>query len=167
MRWVLRLLAGLLLVALAGFLACRLLPERLAVNAPIANSLFGWSAEPPPPEAFGGRIRAPAGFTVSLYAEVPRARFLRPTPSGDLLVSVPREGQIVRLARDADGDGRPDAQEVLLTGLDRPHGIDLHGGFLYLGEGSAVARIAYDEASGRTVGALERIVTGLPDGGNH
>jgi len=167
MRWLLRIalvLAGLLV---AGFFACGLLPERWAVNAPIWNSLFGWGAEPPAAAAFGTRIRAAGGYAVSLYATVPKARFLRPTPAGDLLVTVPREGRVVRLARDADGDGRPDAQETLLEGLDRPHGIDLHEGWLYLGEGSAVARVRYDAATGRVVGAPERIVTGLPEGGNH
>jgi glucose/arabinose dehydrogenase len=167
MRWSLRILAALGLLFGLGFLACGLLPERLAVNAPILNSLFGWGSEPPPPEAFGGRIRVADGYTVTLYAAVPRARFLRPTPDGDLLVSVPREGRIVRLVRDADGDGLPDGQEVLLSDLDRPHGIDLHQGALYIGEGSAVARVAYDSAAGRVAGEPERIVTGLPDGGNH
>jgi glucose/arabinose dehydrogenase len=167
MRWIRRLLIAIGLVIGAGFLACSLLPEGLAVNAPIMHSLFGWGAEPPPAEAFGRRIRAAEGYEVSLYASLPKARFLRPTPAGDLLVSLPREGRIARLVRDGDGDGRPDGQETLLEGLDRPHGIELHEGWLYIGEGAAVARVGFDPASGRTTGELERIVTGLPDGGNH
>ncbi len=167
MRWLVRVLLGLGILALAAFLACRLWPERLAVNAPIMNSLFGWGAEPPTSDAFGAQIRAADGYTVSLYATLPKARFLRPTPAGDLLVSVPREGRIVRLARDADGDGRSDAQETLLAGLDKPHGIDLHDGWLYIGEGSGVARVRFDSDSGRSVGELQRIVSGLPAGGNH
>jgi glucose/arabinose dehydrogenase len=167
MRWLLRIVLALGLLLIAAFLACSLLPERLAVNAPILNSLFGWGATPPAEDAFGGRIRAADGFEVGLYAAVPKARFLRPTPAGDLLVSVPREGRIVRLVRDADGDGRPDGQETLLAGLDNPHGIDLHDGWLYVGEGSAVARVRFDVASGRVSGEPERIVSGLPEGGNH
>jgi glucose/arabinose dehydrogenase len=167
MRWLTRIGISIAVVVLAGFFACQLLPERLAVNAPITNSLFGWSGAPPEAEAFGARIRAADGYAVSLYAEVPKARFLRPTSGGDLLVSVPREGAIVRLLRDADGNGLPDGQETLLSGLDKPHGLDLHDGWLYIGEGSAVARIRFDVASGRTAGALERVVTGLPAGGNH
>lgn len=167
MRWLTRIGTSVAVVVLAGFFACQLLPERLAVNAPIANSLFGWSGAPPEAESFGARIRAADGYAVSLYAEVPKARFLRPTPSGDLLVSVPREGKIVRLLRDADGNGLPDGQEALLSGLDKPHGLDLHDGWLYIGEGSAVARIRFDAVSGRTSGELERVVTGLPAGGNH
>jgi glucose/arabinose dehydrogenase len=167
MRWLIRLGIGVALVVVGAFFACQLLPERLAVNAPITNSLFGWSGKPPDAQAFGARIRAASGYAVSLYAELPKARFLRPTPAGDLLVSVPREGSIVRLVRDADDDGLPDGQEVLLSGLDRPHGLDLHDGWLYIGEGSAVARVGFDAASGRTTGSVERIVTGLPSGGNH
>lgn len=167
MRWLLRIGIALGVLLLAVFFACQLLPERLAVNAPIMHSLFGWGAAPPAADAFGARIRAADGYAVSLYAEVPKARFLRPTPAGDLLVSVPREGTIVRLVRDAGGDGLPDGQEVLLSGLDKPHGIDLHEGWLYIGEGSAVARVRFDAEAGRTAGELERVVTGLPAGGNH
>src|SRR5262245_48729662 len=72
-----------------------------------------------------------------------------------------------RAARARRGRGRPDAQETLLAGLDKPHGLDLHDGFLYIGEGSAVARVRFDVATGRTEGEPERIVTGLPAGGNH
>jgi len=167
MRWLVRIGVAVVIVALGAFFACQLLPERLAVNAPITNSLFGWSGAPPQADALGTRIRAADGYAVSLYAEVPKARFLRPTAEGDLLVSVPREGSIVRLRRDANGDGLPDGQETLLAGLDKPHGMELHEGLLYIGEGSAVARVRYDGASGTTTGAVERIVTGLPAGGNH
>jgi glucose/arabinose dehydrogenase len=167
MRWLARI--GILLAVLSAgaFFACQLLPERLAVNAPLMNSLFGWGSTPPESAAFGARIRAADGYTVSLYAEVPKARFLRSTPAGDLLVSVPREGSIVRLLRDADGDGLPDGRDVLLSGLDKPHGMDLHDGWLYVGEGSAIARVRFDAESGETLGAIERVVTGLPEGGNH
>jgi glucose/arabinose dehydrogenase len=167
MRWLVRIGIALVVVVVGAFFACQLLPERLAVNAPMTNSLFGWGVAAPKSDAFGARIRAADGYAVSLYAEVPKARFLRPAPNGDLLVSIPREGQIVRLLSDANGDGLPDGQEVLLAGLDKPHGMDLHGGWLYIGEGSAIARIRYDAASGRVSGEPERIVTGLPAGGNH
>jgi glucose/arabinose dehydrogenase len=167
MRWLARIGIVLAFVVLAGFFACQLLPERLAINAPITNSLFGWGGEVPDAALVDARLRAADGYAVSVYAEVPKARFLRPTPAGDLLVSVPREGKVVRLVRDANGDGRPDAQETLLTGLDKPHGLDLHDGWLYVGEGSAIARVRYDDATGRAEGAIERIVTGLPAGGNH
>ena len=56
---------------------------------------------------------------MTLFAEgLPNARFLRFTPSGDLLVSLPRSGRIVLLTPDADGDGRSDGRRDLVEGLD-------------------------------------------------
>jgi glucose/arabinose dehydrogenase len=167
MRWLARVGIGVAVVVAGAFAACQLLPERLAVNAPITNSLFGWGGATPEPATVQERLRPAEGYAVSLYALVPKARFLRPTPAGDLLVSVPREGKIVRLLRDGNGDGLPDGQEDLVVGLDKPHGLDLHAGWLYVGEGSAVARLRFDVAAGRVSGSPERVVTGLPEGGNH
>jgi glucose/arabinose dehydrogenase len=168
MRWLARIGIAFAVLAVGAFSACQLLPERWAVNTPVLNALFGWGGEAPKPEAFGARIRVAEGYAVSLYAELPKgARFLRPTPAGDLLVSVPREGNILRLLRDADGDGLPDGRDVLLSGLDKPHGMDLHAGWLYIGEGSAIARVRFDAESGQALGGVERIVVGLPEGGNH
>jgi glucose/arabinose dehydrogenase len=167
MRWIVRSLVALLVLGVAGFLACRVLvPDGYAVNAPMLNSMFGWGIDPP--EALlEERLQLAPGFTIAPYARVERARMLRPTAAGAVLVSVPREGKIVLIEPDGDGDGLPDGQRDLLTGLDRPHGIDLSEGWLYIGEGAAVARIRFDEATGTTSGAPERIVEGLPEGGNH
>ena len=53
-------------------------------------------------------------------------------------------GQITLLARDANGDGTPDVRRVLLSGLDRPHGMDVHDGWLYVAESGAVGRVRFD-----------------------
>jgi glucose/arabinose dehydrogenase len=164
----LALLAAALVGGCALFVRLGWLPERYAVNVPLRQALLGRGVGAPPPEAFGARIRAPAGFSVGLYAEsIPNARFLRFTGSGDLLVSQPRAGRVWLLERDGDGDGRADGGGALLEGLDRPHGLDLHEGWLYVGEGSAVGRARFDPSARRTVGPYERVVTGLPEGGNH
>jgi glucose/arabinose dehydrogenase len=159
----------LALIATLAFGACRyLLPERYAVNAPLAHMLFGRGGEAPPPSAFDSRIRAAEGFSVSLYADqVDNARLLRFTPGGQLLVSAPRKGHVLLLEPDADGDGRTDGRHVLLDGLDLPHGLDLHGSWLYVAESGAVGRVPLDPETGATRGAFERVVTGLPTGGNH
>jgi len=160
------IVSGLVAGLAAG--ACFLLPERYAVNAPIAHLLTGRGRDAPSNAVVEARIRAPEGFEVSRYAEeLPNARFLRSTPRGDLLVSQPSSGRVVLLERDADADGRPDGRRDLLTGLDRPHGLDLHDGWLYVAEADAVARIPFDTATSTANGALERVVTGIPGGGNH
>ena len=111
----------------------------------------------------------PAGLSISLYASgIPNARMLRFTPTGDLLVSSPRQGRVMLLERDANGDGRADGVRPLLEDLDRPHGLDFHDGWLYVAEGTSVSR---DPLRRRTAShrrrSSKRVVEGLADGGNH
>jgi glucose/arabinose dehydrogenase len=156
------------LIALAVVCFWKLLPERYAVDAPIGQMLFGRGRPALPPQEVRERLQVPAGFAISLYADqLPDARWLLFTPTGDLLVSTPRSGRVWILTRDANGDGRPDAVRPLLGGLDRPHGLDLHEGWLYVGESGAIVRVRYDAAGGRTVGAVEKVVPDLPADGNH
>ena len=147
--------------------ACVLLPERLAVNAPLGHLLFGRGVDPPPVEDLRSRVRLPPGFSIDVYARDLSARFLRFGTQGDLLVSAPADGAVHWLARDADGDGRADERRTLIDGLERPHGLDLHDGWLYVAETDAVGRIRFLEDGGRVSGDYERIVPDLPVGGNH
>jgi glucose/arabinose dehydrogenase/cytochrome c551/c552 len=160
--------AAVALVAAAGA-AVLLLPDRFVVNAPVRHLIFGQGREAPPEAVVGERLVAPAGARLTRFATgVPNARFLRFTASGDLLVSQPREdGRVTLLRRDRDGDGRSDGREVVISGLNRPHGMDLHDGWLYVAETDAVGRVRFDPASGKASGAFERVVRGLPAGGNH
>lgn len=136
------------------------------VNVPL-GSLFG-DASPLDPETLRQRISLPRGFTFAIYADqLPNARVLRFTSTGDLLVSQPKLGNIVLLERDADGDGSPDGRRILLTGLARPHGMDFHNGWLYVAETYGVVRIRYDAEWRRIRGTLETVVSGIPGGGNH
>ena len=164
-----RLATGVVLAGVLTVGACRwLLPERFAVNAPLGHLIFGRGRSAPPPESLGTRIRAREGLSVGLFAEgIPNARFLRFTPAGDLLVSQPREGVVLLLERDADGDGRADGRRVVLDGLDRPHGLEIHDGWLVVAEGSAIGRVRFDAAARAPSGEYAHVVTGLPTGGNH
>ncbi|MFP8879990.1 MAG: oxidoreductase, partial [Myxococcota bacterium] len=168
MKWA----TGVLLGAVLAIGACRLfLPERFAVNVPVAHMLFGMGADGPVESDFdseaadGARIRAAEGFSISIFASgIPNARFLRPTPSGALLVSQPRSGTILMLEPDLDGDGRSDGRSTLLEGLNRPHGIDIHDGWLYVAEGDAIGRVRVDDFSAsaeQLAAGYERIIDGL------
>lgn len=159
--------AAALLVATL-FAACQVLPERFAVNAPLRQMLLGRGVDAPSEDTVANRITVPSGFSVGIWAEgIPGARFLRFTEAGDLLVSQPRSSAIVIARADADGDGRTDGVETLVDGLNRPHGLDLRQGWLYVGETDGVVRMAFDSKT-RSVGSeRERIVTGLPTAGNH
>jgi glucose/arabinose dehydrogenase len=161
---------ALLLLAAALVLAMLVLTPNLEITdwRMMLNAMTGAQGPQASDASVGQQLTVREGFRLSLYAgDVPKARVLRPTEGGDLLVSQPRLGQILLLGRDADGDGRPDRREVLLKDLDRPHGLDIADGWLYIGESSAVGRIAFDAASGTVSGGYERILTGLPAGGNH
>ena len=119
-------------------------------------------------EVVDSQLVAPDGYGVSLFAEgIAEARGLRVTPAGDVLVSTPRDGRVVLLAADQDGDGASDGRSVLVEGLTRPNGLDLANGYLYVGEEDGVGRIAFDVAEGVVAGQYERIIDGLPPGGNH
>ena len=162
-----RLALVLALLVVGAFGACRLLPERYAVNAPLGALLFGRPGPPADAATLDARIRVPEGFSISVFArEMPGVRFLRFTESGDLLASQPRSGRVLLVRADADGDGASDGRDVLLDGLDRPHGLDLHDGWLYVGETGAVARVRFDDAARAVSGTPERI-SALPAGGNH
>ncbi len=96
----------------------------------------------------------PPGWTMKLWARVPKARLAAWTPDGALLVSVPAEGKVIKLA------GTPPRESVLLDGLDAPHGLTFAGLTLYVAESDQVD--AYTYANGSATG--RRVVAdGLPD----
>lgn len=164
--WAFFAIAGLFLILVVGASSCGYiaLPGGLIINF---SNLPGSEVEPMAEDDLRSRLQLPEGFTIETWANgIPNARMLLSTPADDLLVSAPREGKIYLIRGDADGDRRNDGVEVLIEGLDRPHGIAWHQGNLYIAEGSAVARVPFDPET-REVGAPVRIVEGLPEGGNH
>lgn len=119
-------------------------------------------------DALAARIRLPDGFTMGVYAaDIPKARMLRFSLTGDLLVAIPNEDRIVLLDRDANEDGKADGARLLMSDLNGPNGLDFFDEWLYIAETDAIGRIRFDHDAGETVGEYQRIVTGLPGGGNH
>jgi glucose/arabinose dehydrogenase len=102
------------------------------------------------------RALVPPGWTMSVWARVPRARLAVWAPDGVLLVSVPAAGQVLRLT--------PAPQRaltsVLLDGLDQPHGLAFDGATLYVAESDEIDAYEYHDsrADGRRV-----LADGLPD----
>lgn len=124
--------------------------------------------EPPTTEVIAQQLRVPEGFSVSIFArDLPSARLMAPTATGDLVLSQPRGGLVVLLEADRDGDGLSDGRRTLFANLDRPNGVDLHDGWLYVAEATRVSRVRFDAATGRVAGALEPLVTGLTADGGH
>ena len=98
-----KVLLGMALAAAVAVGACFvLLPDRFRVNAPIVHLLFGQGIRPPAAVVLA-RLQAPPGFAVRRFAEdLPNARFLRFTPTGSLLVTLPRSGQVMLLEPDRE-----------------------------------------------------------------
>lgn len=167
MRRLLKIVAATL-AGLAVLLALGLwyLTSRVTVRGPVLHAIAGIGGAKATAENLAGLRLAP-GFRLDVYAQgLGPARVLRFTSQGDLLVSVTRAGKVLLLERDADGDGRADAMRTLLEGLDRPHGIDLADGWLYVAETGAVRRVRFDAAARAVSGPLEQVAP-LAAGGMH
>lgn len=134
----------------------------------VLNVMAGVPGPGTDPATVRQRYQVPEGFTLRLYAnDLPRARFLRFTPAGDLLVSRPHSGDVILLRRDANGDGAPDAVETLIEGLSRPLGMDFADGWLYIAESNRIGRVRFDSATGSLAGTYQPVIEGLTDNGNH
>ena len=163
-----KLLVAVGILSLLGIGACFAFP---AVNGPVVAFMTGRGIEAPSEEVVQSRYQAAEGYAVELFAEgILTARFMRFSPGGALLVSQPRQGKVVHVLPDADGDGRSDGHRVFLEGLDRAQGLDFRDGYLYLAETGAIVRVPIADdgpATIRTAGPIERVVEGIPAGGGH
>lgn len=99
----------------------------------------------------------PDGWSMSVWARIPKARLAAWTPDGALLVSVPANGQIVKLT---PKPGAPPEQSTLLDGLDQPHGMAFAGSALYIAESDRID--AYDYADGAATNR-RTVAADLPD----
>ena len=120
---------------------------------------------PNPAPAYGGRLLAPSGFTITEYAKVSGARFMAQGPDGTVYVSVPGRGLVMRVAA-AAADGHPARVERVLEGQSLPHGLAFHGGWLYVANTDVVVRVKLD-ARGIPAGASERTGASYDAAGGH
>ena len=119
-----------------------LVPVTVAVSPALAQSPFDQPRQ----------ASVPPGWTLSVWARVPNARMAAWAPDGTLLISVPSDGQILRLE-----SGR---ESVLVDGLDQPHGLAFAGRTLYVAESDQID--AYDYANGAATNR-RTLAEGLPD----
>ena len=106
----------------------------------------------------------PAGWRAQVWARVAGVRFAAWTPEGDLLVSVPDAGAIVRLQPRAD-PATPPRRTVLVSGLTDPQGLafDSPDGrpVLYVAESDRIDRYAWNGS--KAIGARVVVARKLPD----
>jgi glucose/arabinose dehydrogenase len=134
----------------------------------ILNVSLGVGVDTPSEQNLKQTISTAPGFGISLYAsDIEGARMLQFTEAGHLLVSRPHQGEVILLEHDSGGDGTPDGQRVVIDGLNKPHGIAIYDGWLYIGEANQVGRVRIKEPDFTTYGAYEVVIANLTGDGNH
>ena len=99
---------------------------------------------PRPP---GAVPEAPAGFTVSVFADgLDDPRWMAVAPNGDVMLAEPSAGKVT-LLRDSNGGGKADRRFVFAQGFQRPHGLAFHDGALYIADTEAVWRVPYKDGA--------------------
>jgi glucose/arabinose dehydrogenase len=111
-----------------------------------------------------GSLKLPPGFSISKFAEkLEKPRMLAVAEDGAVYVTRRESGDCLLLI-DKDGDGRADEQKVVAR-HDGMHGIAIHGSKVYL---VAVKEVfVADRLQDGTLGEPKRIISDLPDGGQH
>lgn len=121
-------------------------------------------AAPAATQASGPTV--PSGFTVTEYASgFKQPRFMTVASNGDVLLSDMSAGTVYVLP-DRNADGQADSKQVYASGLNQPHGLAIHGGFLYVAETDKVVRYPYQPGDLTASGQPETLVS-LPTGGGH
>ena len=122
-------LAGVGIVGVAAVLVAQQSTShpqpRADALAPVAQASPNRSTNVSRPE--GLSPKAPAGFSVTSYAELPAPRMMVYAPNGDLFVSSPADRSITVL-RDANNDGTFEAKSVYAQAPPPPAGARGQGG---------------------------------------
>lgn len=107
----------------------------------------------------------PDGFNIALFASsLTRPRMMAVSPEGRLFVTEMGAGRVTILP-DTDGNGIADRHIVYASGLNSPHGIEFHNGYLYIAGTTRVVRYRYNNGDNRGTNP-EVIIDGLPTGGH-
>jgi glucose/arabinose dehydrogenase len=103
-------------------------------------------------------LELPGGWTASVYVRIRQARFITPTPAGEILVSQPSTGKVL-LVRNGE-------VTEFITGLRQPHDMvfaEVNGRqWLFISESHRVMRYPYASGDAQAQPG-EVVVDGLPD----
>ncbi|QEC56901.1 PQQ-dependent sugar dehydrogenase [Flavisolibacter ginsenosidimutans] len=111
------------------------------------------------------KIKLPAGFKISVFAEVPGARSLTLSPAGTLFVGT--QGSKVYAVVDKDKNGVADSVYTVASGLTTPNGVAFKDGALYVAEISRILRFDNIEASLQNPPAYKVVYDKFPTDGAH
>ncbi len=114
----------------------------------------------------GAWPKAPEGFEVTEFTTaLTEPRVIVRAPNSDLFLAESRANRI-RVFRDADGDGKPEVNEVFATGLSRPFGIGFYPSgtepkYLCLGNAGSVVRFPYRNGDVKATGTAEMMINNI------
>jgi glucose/arabinose dehydrogenase len=110
-------------------------------------------------------IHLPAGFQISVYASgLHTPRFMTIGPNDTLLVANRGGDSIIALPTGASA-AQAGTPKIIASNLNDPTSLVVHEGYLYVGEGASIARMALGDDL--KTGPIQRIITDLPQGGQH
>jgi len=122
----------------------------------------------PSPNTLKTTLKLPQGFTIQVFASnLPGIRTLLPTPTGDLIATLPKKGQVILLKKTPTNRKASQQATILLSGLNLPSGLAFYKNWLYIAESHAIGRIHYDPIKQHISGDYQTIISNLPNGGNH
>ncbi len=115
-------------------------------------------------------FQLPQNFKLDMYSQdLYKPRVIAVDPAGHVLVSETSAGRVVALL-DYNADGVAESKKILLTGLNKPHGLAFNINndgklYLYVAETDKVSRYEYGSV-GVTIGPPVGVVN-LPADGQH
>lgn len=110
-------------------------------------------------------LTVPQGFTVTTFSEgYQRPRFMVVASNGDTLLSDTGAGMVYLLA-DRNKDGQADSKQVYASNLNQPHGLAIHGGYLYVANTDGVVRFPFKAGDTKATGAAQKLLS-TPTGGH-
>lgn len=147
------------------------------------SNVIGWQN--------GEKPIAPAGFTVTLYADgFDNPRWMYQAPNGDVLVAesntevgflkkvgasiigatkadnLGKSANRITVLKDNNNDGVPDVKETLLKDLNLPFGMLVLGKYLYVANTDALLRYPYEPGQLSITMPAEKVLD-LPGDGRH
>ena len=106
------------------------------------------------------------GFSISIYAEVPKARSMCWGANGTLFVGN-KDGNSVYAAVDKNQDGKAETVYTIATGLNTPNGVAFKDGNLYVAEINRILRFDNIEEQLTNPPAYKVIYDKFPDKTHH
>lgn len=102
------------------------------------------------------------GYKVTLVAEkLANARFMVLDGKGNLFMSRPDRGDIIRLTKKGD---RYENAGTFVKGYKTVHGMDIHDGWLWFTQSGAIFKTKINDDG--SAGTVETVLDGLPNGGH-